>query len=152
MRNSAIALALVAAAALAACSAIDNFNKYHFVYDGGSDDLGDMTPALPTFGQACTDQCASPNPMRPLTCYHAIGSVTAPGGICTHACNATLGAISCSDLPDAVCVTVENMDLCLVRCDPSMGKNCRVDYACCAGGKVTTMPGACAPTETNLCH
>lgn len=153
MRASLFAIVLVAAGALGACSAVDNFNHFHFVYDGGTDLAGaDMTPAPPSFGQACVDQCASPTVARPVTCYHMFGSVTVPGGMCTHGCNASLGNIGCSDLPDSTCVTVENMDVCLPRCDTSLGKNCRPNYACCSGGKVVTDAGNCAPMDANLCH
>jgi hypothetical protein len=153
MRAFFLGLVLVAAGALGACSAVDNFNRFHFVSDGGTDLAGaDMTPALPTFGQACVDQCASPSPMHALTCFHMFGQISAPGGICTHSCNAQLGNLGCSDVPDANCVTVEGMDVCLPRCDPSLGKNCRPNYGCCANGQVVTGQGSCAPTDTNLCH
>lgn len=152
MRSLAFAAIVVLAAVLGACTAVDNFNDFKFV-DGGVDAASDMPGQLPGFGQPCTDTCAPGTvPNRPLSCFRTFGSVPVPGGICTHSCMASTGAISCSDLPDSACVTVENMDVCLPRCDLSLGKNCRNNFSCCANGNTVTGPGACAPTQTNLCH
>ena len=52
----------------------------------------------------------------------------------------------------ADCVTVENMDVCLPHCDPSLGRNCRTNYSCCANHNVVTAAGDCAPSTTDLCH
>jgi hypothetical protein len=149
VRSLAFASLVCLGALVGACTAVDNFNDFHFVDGGGVGDGGQ----LPGFGQACTDTCA-PGPVanRPLSCFTQIGGKPAPGGICTHSCTASIGAITCGDLPDAVCVTVENTDLCLPRCDLSMGRGCRKDYSCCAAGNTVTGPGACAPSQTNLCH
>jgi hypothetical protein len=141
MRRALILCALVAGA----CSAVDNYNDFKFVLDGGSD----MIANLPTFGQACTDVCAPAT--RPLSCYKMFGSKTVPGGMCTHSCTASLGNIGCADLNEANCVTVENMDVCLPRCDESTGRNCRSNYSCCASMMTVTGPGSCAPTMTDLC-
>jgi hypothetical protein len=150
MRSLAFASLVFAAALAGACTAVDNFNDFKFVDGGGSRDLGGQ---LPGFGQPCTDSCA-PGPVlsRPLSCFTQIGGKTVPGGICTRTCTASAGAVACSDYPDSLCVTVENTDLCLPRCDPSMGRGCRTGFGCCMGGNVVTGPGACAPTQTNLCH
>jgi hypothetical protein len=142
-------LALALAALFAACTAIDDFNKFKFVTDGGSG--GDML-ALPGFGQACTDSCAQPVPLRPLMCVHMIGNRTVTGGICTRTCTAGAGAAACSDFSDAVCVTVESTDLCLPHCDASLGRNCRTGFSCCDNHNVVTGAGACAPPTTDLCH
>lgn len=135
--------------ALGGCSAIDDFNQFHFVDDGGAAAGQDMTPALPGFGEACVNQCASSD----LSCVHMAGNLTLPGGICTRACNPTLGVVACNDLPNAFCVQVDNnMALCLPRCDLGMGRDCRAGYDCCFNGKPATM-GVCAPPDTNnVCH
>jgi hypothetical protein len=148
MRALGLVAALGLAALVGACTAIDNFNHFSFVYDAGAED---MLPE-PNFGQACSDTCAQPVPSRPLMCLHMIGSRTAQGGICTRTCTASAGAAACSDFADAVCVTVEGMDLCLPHCDPSVGRNCRTGYACCDNHNVITTAGACAPPTTDLCH
>jgi len=148
MRSLAFA-AICAAALLGACSAVDDFRKFKFIDDGGANDL---PAALPGFGQACTDTCAQPEPTHPLSCYHMFGSRPVPGGMCTRSCTPALGVVACSGLPNAICVTVEGADVCLPLCDPSIGRNCRTDYACCANHTVVTGPGACAPTTTDLCH
>lgn len=151
MRSLAFASVVLIAAFVGACTAIDNFNDFKFVHDGGSG--GDMPSSLPGFGQPCTDTCAPGNVLnRPLSCFKMFGGVPVPGGICTHSCMASAGAISCSDLPDSACVTVENMDVCLPKCDVSAGRSCRTSFGCCANGNQVTGPGACAPTQTNLCH
>ena len=150
MRSLAFASIVVAAALLGACTAVDNFNDFHFV-DGGA--VRDMTGAPPGFGQPCTDSCAPGSVAnRPLSCVKTLGSIPVPGGICTHSCQASLGTIGCSDLTDASCVTVENMDVCLPHCDPSVGRNCRTNYSCCANHNVVTNAGDCAPSTTDLCH
>jgi hypothetical protein len=140
---------LMLAAALGACTAVDDFRKFKFVDDGGT---GDLAGTLPGFGQPCTTDCAQPNPLRPLTCFHMFGSRTIPGGICTRSCSTAAGAVACADFPDAACVTVENVDVCLPRCDPSVGRNCRTGFSCCDSNNVVTGPGTCAPTMTDLCH
>lgn len=145
--------ALVAAAAIAgACSAVDDFGNFTFT-DGaaGGSDLGE---ALPGFGQPCVDACAvGPDVSRPLMCFHMFGSRTVPGGMCTRSCSVA-SAASCLTLgvEAADCVTVENMDLCLPRCNPSGGRNCRTGYSCCAQHNVVTDAGDCAPSTTDLCH
>jgi hypothetical protein len=131
-----------------ACSAVDNFDRFKFVNDGGNNDF---TRNLPGFGEACTGTCDVGNASRPLQCLTTLNGQSFPGGICTRAC--TLGMLgSCSDYPDAVCVHIENQDLCLPRCDPSLNRNCRLNYACCDAGHQVTIAGACAPPDTNLCH
>ena len=152
MRGFAFASLIVVVVGLGACSAIDDFRKFSFS-DGGVDT--DMNGNLPGFGQACTDTC-DPGPGaalgRPLTCFHTFGSRTVPGGMCTHTC--TPGTIaSCSDLGVGVadCVVVEGIAVCLPRCDPSMGHNCRPNYSCCANNSVVTMMGDCAPSEADIC-
>lgn len=144
MRGRAFALwLLLAGGTLGACSALDDFDRFHFTDAGvAGADLG-----LPGFGAACVDQCGPG-----LTCLHSLNGKTFAGGMCTHACNPTLGPVACSDVPDAVCAGLENMGLCLPRCDPSMGRACRAGYSCCANGHEVTMMGACAPPDTNLCH
>jgi hypothetical protein len=153
MRSVAFASLVVVAALIGACTAVDDFNKFSF-NDGGAGDLG----KLPGFGQACTDSCepGASAPARPLVCVHMLGSRTVPnGGICTRTCTAG-GAtnVSCSDygVDTAACVTVENMDLCLPRCDPSIGRNCRTGFSCCDSHNVVTVAGECAPPQTDLCH
>jgi hypothetical protein len=149
MRSAAFASLFLVAALIGACTAVDDFSKYKFVEDAGTDDLG----GLPSFGQACSDVCATgPAPSRPLSCFKMFGNKTVPGGMCTRSCNAVLGAVACNDYPDAVCATVEGMDVCLPRCDPTVGRNCRNNYSCCDSMMVVAGPGACAPTTTNLCH
>ena len=153
MRSFAFASLVVAAAVFGACSAVDDFNK--FTFDDGGGGGGDMAGALPGFGQACTDSCApgASAPSRPLMCAKMIGSRTVPGGICTRTCTAG-SIISCSDYGVGVadCVHVEGMDLCLPHCDPSIGRNCRTNFSCCANQAVVTMMGTCAPSTTDLCH
>lgn len=153
MRNSAFASLVVVAAVLGACSAVDDFTKFTFT-DGGGGVNTDMGGALPEFGQACVDACAvGPDPTRPLMCFHMFGSRTVPGGMCTRDCIVG-SAISCTNLGigAADCVTVENMALCLPHCDPSLGRNCRNNYSCCANHAVVTDAGNCAPSTTDLCH
>jgi hypothetical protein len=153
MRSFAFASLVVAAAVFGACSAVDDFNKFTFVDGGGGDDM--TGGALPGFGQGCTDTCApgASAPTRPLMCLKMIGSRTVPGGICTRTCTAG-SVISCSDYGVGVadCVTVEGMDLCLPHCDPSIGRNCRTGFSCCASNNVVTTMGDCAPSTTDLCH
>ena len=143
---------IVVAALIGACSAVDDFRKFTFA-DGGAVDT-DMGSGLPEFGQPCVDNCAvGPDTTHPLQCFHMFGGRTVPGGICTHAC--TVGsAASCIafGIGAADCVTVENMDICLPHCDPSVGRNCRTNYSCCANHNVVTNAGDCAPSTTDLCH
>ncbi len=153
MRSFAFASLVAVAAVFGACSAVDNFTKFTFVDGGGG---GDMTGAqLPGFGQQCTDTCApgASAPSRPLMCVKMFGSRMVPGGICTRTCTAG-SIISCSDYGTGVadCVTVEGMDLCLPHCDPSIGRNCRTNFSCCANHNVVTTMGDCAPSTTDLCH
>ncbi len=151
MRSLAFASLLVIAGIVGACSAVDNFNKFTFT-DGGAS--GDML-GLPGFGQPCTDSCApGATASQPLMCFHMFGSRTIPGGICTRTCTMAAGQAACADygLDVAACATVEGMDVCLPRCDPSLGRNCRTGFSCCANMNVVTVAGACAPTQTNLCH
>jgi hypothetical protein len=146
MRASVIALLLLAAGgALAGCSAVDDFHKFDFVDDGGLDQGRDLAPGLPGFGDACVDQCAPST----LSCVHTVNGLTFDGGMCTRSCNPALGAVACGDLADSFCVDVGGMGLCLPRCDPQMGSVCRPKYACCNNGKMVTMPGVCAPPDTN---
>jgi hypothetical protein len=152
MRSFAFASLLVVAALFGACSAVDDFRKFTFT-DGGSVDT-DMGGVLPEFGQPCVDTCAvGPDPARPLMCVHSFGSRSAPGGICTRTCSVG-SVISCSNFGVGVadCVTIESMDLCLPHCDPSIGRNCRTNYSCCANHNVVTNAGDCAPSTTDLCH
>ena len=152
MRSFAFASLVVVAAAFGACSAVDDFRKFSFADGGGA--LDDMGTGLPEFGQACVDSCAvGPDPTHPLMCFHSFGSRTAPGGICTRTCSASVAASCVSlGLGAADCVTVENMDVCLPHCDPSVGRNCRTNYSCCANHNVVTNAGDCAPSATDLCH
>ena len=151
MRSLAFASLVLVAASAGACSAVDNFDKFKFVDDGGTDGgTAGVDMSLPGFGQPCTDQCQA-SPLRPLMCLKMLGSRPIPGGMCTRACTIT-GAISCSDYPDAVCVHVESMDVCLPRCDPSQNRTCRTGLSCCDNQNVVTGPGACAPSTTDLCH
>jgi hypothetical protein len=152
MRNFAFASLVVVAALFGACSAVDDFRKFTFT-DGGSVDT-DMGGVLPEFGQPCVDTCAvGPDPARPLMCVHSFGSRSAPGGICTRTCSVG-SVISCSNFGVGVadCVTIESMDLCLPHCDPSIGRNCRTNYSCCANHNVVTNAGDCAPSTTDLYH
>ncbi len=151
MRGLAFAAVVAAATVLGACSAVDNFNDFKFDKDAGT--AADLTPPLPGFGEPCPDGiCAvGSTPLRPLMCVTMMGSVSVPGGICTRPCTTTI-MTSCSDYQDAACTTVENMDWCLQRCDPSMGRGCRPGFACCANGAMTMNAGECAPAMTNLCH
>ncbi|HEX9104071.1 MAG TPA: hypothetical protein VF997_17790 [Polyangia bacterium] len=151
MRNFAFASLVVAVAVIGACSAVDDFTKFKFS-DGGA--TGDMNGALPEFGQACVDACAvGADPAHPLSCYHMFGMIAVPGGICTHSCNPA-SVVSCAGIGIGVadCVTVENTDVCLPHCDPSVGRNCRTNYSCCANHNVVTDVGDCAPSTTDLCH
>jgi hypothetical protein len=125
----------------AGCTAIDDFDRFTF---------GDMGP-LPGFGEPCNGQCAVGNVDRPLECYSKIGDRDVPGGMCTRACNILL-LTSCSDYPDAVCVHVQGIDICLQRCNPSINVNCRTGFSCCDSMQPVNGPGACAPPETDLCH
>ncbi len=154
MRNLAFASLVVVAAAIGACSAVDDFRKFSFADGGGINT--DMMGNLPGFGQQCVDTC-EPGPGaaagRPLSCFHMFGSKTVPGGMCTRTCTAG-GAIGCIDygVGTADCVTVEGVDVCLPHCDASLGRNCRSNYSCCANHNVVTTAGDCAPSETDLCH
>ena len=151
MRSFAFASLVVVAALFGACSAVDDFRKFTFA-DGGA--LNTDMGGLPEFGQPCTDTCAvGSDPTHPLMCFRSFGSRLAPGGICTHTCSATVAA-SCVGLGVGVadCVTVENMDVCLPHCDPSVGRNCRTGYSCCANHNVVNDAGDCAPSTTDLCH
>lgn len=146
------AFAFLASALLCACSAVDDFGKFHFVEDGGHPG-GDMAGGgLPGFDEACTTACApGPSaPARPLMCYMMFGTRPVPGGDCTRTCVAGL-PISCTDYGEAVCRRVENMDVCLRSCNPSLGHNCRSGFDCCASGMPTTGQGACAPANTDFC-
>jgi hypothetical protein len=147
MRSLAFA-SLLFAAALGACSAVDNFDKFKFVDDGGTG--GDMTGQPPGFGQPCTDQCQTAVASRPLTCLKTINGETIPGGMCTRQCSPGT-AIACSEYPDAVCTHIESMDLCLPRCDASLGRGCRTGLACCDNRHIVSLAGACAPPNTDLC-
>jgi hypothetical protein len=139
---------LIVIAALAACSAVDDFTRFKFVEDGGSRAHDDLAGSpLPGFGDSCSSACDS-NLLHPLSCFQDFNGKTAPGGICTRQCSS---AAACADLPDAVCVTVENIAVCLPRCDLFASKTCRSMYDCCANGK-PAVAGACAPTDTSLCH
>jgi hypothetical protein len=154
MCRSAFAFLLASTVALASCSAVDDFGKFHFA-DGGSGDMTvvDMTGAgLPGFGEACTTECTpGPSaPSRPLMCLQMFGPRQIPGGECTRACVAG-SVISCTDYGDAVCAHVEGMDVCLRGCNPALGHNCRSGFDCCANQQPTTGPGACAPTNTDYC-
>jgi hypothetical protein len=152
MRSLAFASLVIGAAIFGACSAVDDFTRFSFTDGGGG---GDMAGTLPNFGQPCTDACApgASAPARPLTCVKMIGSRSVPNGICTRTCIAG-SVVSCSDygIGAADCVTVENTDLCLPHCDPSIGRNCRTNFSCCANHNVVTTMGACAPSTTDLCH
>ncbi len=154
MRNVAFASMVVVAAVLGACSAVDNFNKFTFADGGGVNT--DMGGPLPGFGQACVDAC-EPGPGaasgRPLSCFHMFGSKSVPAGMCTRSC--TPGSVAaCSDYGIGVadCVTIENIDVCLPHCDPSIGRNCRTNYSCCNNHNIVIDAGDCAPPDTDLCH
>jgi hypothetical protein len=155
MRTLAFASLVVAAAAIGACSAIDDFNKFTFV-DSGIIDTDMGGGGLPGFGQACTDTCApgAGAPTRPLMCLKMLGSRTVPGGMCTRTCAVTAGITACDDYGVGVadCVTVEGMSVCLPHCDATLGRNCRTGYSCCATQNVVTVNGDCAPPQTDLCH
>ncbi|HEY2746931.1 MAG TPA: hypothetical protein VGL86_20050 [Polyangia bacterium] len=154
MRNLAFALLVVAAAALGACSAIDDFTKFKFS-DGGeiNTDMGGAN--LPDFGQACVDDCApgaGAAAGHPLTCMHNVGSRTLPGGMCTRAC--TPGVAGCIEYGAnaADCVTIEGVSVCLPHCDSTLGRNCRTNYSCCSNMSVVTTAGDCAPSNADICH
>lgn len=152
MRSLAFASLVLVAAALGACSAIDDFSKFKFS-DGGADT--DMGGNLPGFGQACVDAC-DPGPGaalgRALTCFHNLGSQTIPGGMCTRTC--TPGVAACIDYGTgaADCVNVEGTSVCLPHCDGTVGRGCRTGFECCANGHAVTNAGDCAPSQTDLCH
>ncbi|MDB4968551.1 MAG: hypothetical protein JWN44_4240 [Myxococcales bacterium] len=148
MRQLACA-SLILAALFGACSAVDNFDKFKFVDDGGTTGV-DMSP--PGFGDVCAGQCQVVNPQRPLSCFTAFGSRTIPGGMCTRTCTLGSGLLACNDYPDSTCVHVEGMDVCLPRCDPSQSRNCRTGLSCCANNNVVSNAGACAPATTDLCR
>jgi hypothetical protein len=154
MRSFAFASLIVVAAALGACSAIDDFRKFTFT-DGGSL-AGDMMGGnLPGFGEGCVDACdpgAGATSGRALTCFHMFGSRTVPGGMCTRTC--TPGGVSCIDygVGAADCVTVEGISVCLPRCGTTVGHGCRSMYECCANHNTVTDLGDCAPSQTDLCH
>jgi hypothetical protein len=154
MRKLAFASLVALAAVIGACSAIDDFHKFHFSDGGGlAGDMGGST--LPGFGQACVDTC-DPGPGaalgRSLTCFHNFGSQSIPGGMCTRTC--TPGVAACIDYGTGVadCVTVEGMAVCLPHCDSTVGRGCRSGFECCANGHAVTMAGDCAPSQTDLCH
>ena len=155
MRNSAFASLLAVAAVVGACSAVDDFTKFTFT-DAGAVDTDMGAGGLPGFGQPCTGTCAiGPEPTHPLTCFSAFGSVTVPGGICTHTCTLP-GAAGCTGLGsgEADCVLIENTQVCLPQCNPNGGKSCRnsIGWGCCANRNVVTNTGDCAPTMSNLCR
>jgi hypothetical protein len=151
MRNLAFASLVTFAALVGACTAIDDFNKFHFS-DGGA--VGDMGP-FPGFGAPCVDVCdpgAGATSGRSLTCFHMLGSRSVPGGMCTRTC--TPGVAACSDygVAAADCVTVEGIAVCLPHCDATLGRGCRTGFSCCANNNVVTNAGDCAPSTTDLCH
>jgi hypothetical protein len=131
---------VVLAMALGACTAVDDFSRYHFVYDGGA---GSDLAGVPDFGGPCTTTC---NLFRQLFCFPDFGGKTAPGGICTRTCSSTA---NCADLPNATCVSIQNTSVCMPKCDAAT--SCRSGYDCCANRDTTNGPGACAPSNTDFC-
>jgi hypothetical protein len=160
MRTLAFAFIIAAGA----CSAVDDFSRFHFGSDGGgitpANDLAvsvgggmdagsppDLTPppagsdlagALPGFGDPCDVDCASP-----YTCSH-LGSKDTMG-ICSRSCTTTNNV--CAAL-GASCVTVEGTTLCMPNC--GLTQTCRSDLTCCAN-KQTSLVGQCAPLMTDFC-
>jgi hypothetical protein len=153
---SRLMVLVVASLALGACSAVDDFSKFKFQDDAGAAVTGDMagggdlasvdmTPVgtVPGFGQPCTTVCAVG-----LTCAKEFGGkAPAPGGICTRSC----AVMTCSDLPNATCVSLNNIEVCMPRCNPSQNQSCRPSYLCCDGNSQTTGMGACSPPNTDFC-
>ena len=158
MRGLAFASLLLAALAPGGCSAIDDFSKFKFADDlgvgmGGDMAVGaadmaaavDMTPVsgAPGFGDPCTTVCAVG-----LTCFKEFGGkAPAPGGICTRSCALT----DCTGLANATCVSLNNLQVCMPRCNPSQNQSCRPSYLCCDGNSQTTGMGACSPPNTDFC-
>ena len=160
-----LAFALIIAAG--ACSAVDDFSRFHFGNDlggigngggGGSvaadlsldkADAGkgdaappngpDLAQTLPSFGEPCGTDCAAP-----YTCFHLGAKDTM--GICSRSC-VTTNTTACTDL-NASCVTVEGTTLCMPNC--GLTQTCRSDLACCANMK-TSLVGVCAPPMTDFC-
>lgn len=162
MRLLAFALIVVAGA----CSAVDDFSRFHFGNDGGNGSGGgggivandlsvgksdggpadaappsgpDIAQPLPTFGDPCGTDCVAP-----YTCYHLGAKDTM--GICSRTC-VTTNTTACLDL-GASCVTVEGTTLCMPNC--GLTQPCRSDLACCANMKTSAI-GVCAPPMTDFC-
>ena len=155
----ALAFALIIAAG--ACSAVDDFTRFHFGSDGGdiaAHDLAlvspvdagqvdaapagpgpDLAQTLPTFGDPCDTDCASP-----YSCSHLGAKDTM--GICSRSCT-TANAGACTAL-GASCVTVEGTTLCMPNC--GLTQTCRSDLTCCANMKESPI-GVCAPAMTDFC-
>ena len=152
--------------AAGACSAVDDFSRFHFggpsgdgggvvahdlaVSTGGMDagkvvDLApppagaDMTGPLPGFGDPCDMDCASP-----YTCSHLGNKDTM--GICSRSCTTANNSV-CLAL-GASCVTVEGTTLCMPNC--GLTQTCRSDLTCCANSKPSAI-GQCAPAMTDFC-
>ena len=144
--------ALLAAALLVgACSALDNFGAFQF---DGSAGGGDMTGGgANVFGDACTpNSCMQYNPMRPVSCITVMGGQTFRDGICTRVC--TPGTAACSEFPNAVCAPLSmTVSYCLPLCVGG-GPACRIGYDCCANNNKVNNgeTGACAPSDSSLCH
>ena len=156
----ALAFALIFAAG--ACSAVDDFSRFHFSGDGaaggGGQDLAvgdlsgghvdagpilgsDMT-TLPGFGESCTSDCSGG-----LTCYPLPNGGN--GKTTTNVCSKMCMVAAVGSCPaGATCITVENTTLCMPNCD--LTKACRSDLTCCANMK-TSPVGVCAPPMTDFC-
>lgn len=114
--------------------------------DAGGVDAGgvDAGSGPPPYGAACSAGCDAG-----LTCYTNAGSAPLTGGFCSKPCMAQ------ADCPSqlALCGTIEGFKLCVPRCNPSSGMQCRLSdgYACCSGQQVVTSAGGCGPESSNFC-
>jgi hypothetical protein len=133
-----------------ACSAFDDFGAFQF--DSGATDDGGLDGGGIAFGDPCTaNSCMQYNVARPVMCITMMSGTTFRDGICTRTC--TLGTGACGEYADAVCVPVNGVNYCLPHCTGG-GAPCRNGYDCCGvGGKVSNgVAGACAPSDSSLCH
>jgi len=132
---------VVMAMAFGACTAIDDFSRYH-----------SSTMVVPAAIWLVCPTSAVPAPppatarAAALVCMQGFGGKTAPGGICTRPCSSQL---NCADLPNATLREHRDTSVCMPKCDAATALPQRL--RCCANRDTTNGPGACAPTNTDFC-
>ena len=153
MRGFAFASLLVLAATLGACSAVDDFRKFTFTDGGTGRRRHEREPAR--LRPAVHRQLRPRRRRRARPPAHLLPHVRLAHrpGRHVHARVHAGTVASCSDYGIGVadCVVVEGIAVCLPHCDPSIGRNCRTNYSCCANNNVVTTSGDCAPSEADLC-